>query len=172
MQSNAGKKTLELTGRRAGGRAGGQEASHEGCIPGPRSHPAPRHGRALPGTPEGSGSWLLPSGPGLPPLAPFMPGRQPKQRSCLELCPSSWPGSSPHGMAASRRVVSPVPSSGARPGSAGHPAPGAPERDPELLQHTRTRTGCLCCTNLPHMEVICKAPSTVGGRSSAAGPVP
>lgn len=172
MQSNAGKKNLELTGRHAGGRAGGQEASPEGCIPGSRSHPAPRHGRALPGTPEGSGSWLLPPGPGLPLLALFVLGWRPKQRSCLELRPSSWPRSSPHGMAASRREVSPVPS--CEPSQAAQlTRPQEPHRGTQSSCSTPGHgTGCLCCTNLLHVEVICKVPSTVGGRNSAAGPVP
>lgn len=166
------KKNLELTGRRAGGHAGGQEASPEGCIPGSHSHPAPWHSRALPGTPEGSGSWLLPPGPGLPLLAPFVLGRRLEQFSFPELCPSSWPRSSPHGMAASRRVVSPVPS--CEPGQAVQlTRPQEPHRGTQSSCSTPGHgTGCLCCTNLPHVEVICKVPSTVGGRSSAAGPIP
>jgi len=51
MQSNAGKKTPELTGRRAGGRAGGQEAlpgepvSPRGLAPASRCPGTPEHRR-------------------------------------------------------------------------------------------------------------------------------
>lgn len=84
MQSNARKKNPELTGRCAGGRAGGQEAA----------------GEALPVEPV-SPRGLAPSSR-CPHIPEHRPSSDPTQ--LLQLC--SHPGMGPHGMALPRRVTS------------------------------------------------------------------